>query len=352
MYWVLNSRRYSQRPDTNCHLLSASIRWLTGIAEASLQIIPKPVLSFRINIRMGKMVRTRSLALFVLLAGLPLAGRPAAAVEMKPVTNSAFEHYIALTEDRMAADDKKDNFLVIDKLSPDARQKAYAELRQGKLFVEQVHVKDDGRSVPIPEGLTHDWVGIVFIPGANLVETLALLQDADHYQDIYQPAVRRSHLVSWGENQLKISEQFYHKTIVTIAVNTDFDAHYKFMDQEHLVCWAHSTRAAEVEHVGQSDERELAPGDGHGYLWRMNTYWHIEQKDGGVYLQVETIALTRNVPVALEWVVAPLVKSIPRGTMTGFLTTTRTTITKKHTEKSATAAPSNADSRVASASHQ
>ncbi len=268
-----------------------------------------------------------------LILGVAVWGQLSFASELKPATNTAFEHYIAVTEDRIAAEDRKQHFLLIDALPADARQKAYADLQQGKLYIEQTHAKDDGRAVAIPDGLTHDWIGIVFIPGANLVETLSLLQDADHYQDIFQPAVRRSHLISWGENELKLSEQFYHKTIVTIAVNTDFDAHYKFLDSNHLVCWAHSTRTAEVDHVGQADERELAPGDGHGYLWRMNTYWHIEQKDGGVYLQVETVALTRTVPVALEWVVAPLVKSIPRGTMAGFLNTTRTTITKKHAEK-------------------
>ena len=278
----------------------------------------------------------------VFIAGSMLTN-PAFAGEMKPATNAAFERYIVVTEDRIAAQDRKGYFLVIDGFSPDARQKAYNDLQQGKLLIEQYHAKDDGRSIPIPDGLTHDWVGIVFIPGANLMETLALLQDADHYKDIYQPAVRESHLVSWGENQLKISEQFYHKTIVTIAVNTDFDAHYKFIDSNHLVCWAHSTRAAEVDHVGQSDEHELPPNDGHGYLWRMNTYWHIEQKDGGVYLQVETIALTRSVPLGLEWVVAPLVKSIPHGTMAGFLNTTRTTITKRHAAKAGPSTQSSAN---------
>jgi hypothetical protein len=268
-----------------------------------------------------------------LVLGMLLWALPSFSTEMKPTTNTAFEHYIAVTESHMAVENGKGNFLVIDGLSPDARKKAYADLQKGNLFIERIRTQDDGHNVNVPDGLTHDWIGIVFIPGANLVETLALLQDADHYQDIFQPAVRRSHLVSWGENQMKISEQFYHKTVVTIAVNTDFDAHYKFLDPDHLVCWAHSTRTAEVERVGQPDEHELPAGDGHGYLWRMNTYWHIEQKDGGVYLQVETIALTRTVPVVLEWVVAPLVKSIPRGTMQGFLTTTRTTITKKHAEK-------------------
>ena len=264
---------------------------------------------------------------------------PLSATELKPATVTAYDHYIALTESRMTADERKGNFLVIHALSGDSRKKAYADLHKGNLFIDRIHTTDDGRNIAIPDGLTHHWIGIVFIPGVNLVQTLSFLQDADHYQDIFQPAVRRSHLISWGENEMKISEQFYHKTIVTIAVNVQFDAHYTFVDSNHLVCRAHSTRAAEVEHVGQNDEHELPVGNDHGYLWRMNTYWHIEQKDGGVYLQVETIALTRPVPVALEWVVAPLVKSIPRGTMSTFLATTRSQVTTRQANN--TTAPGN-----------
>jgi len=261
-----------------------------------------------------------------LVCVLSVWARPLSATELKPATVAAYDRYVALTEDRITVDERKDRFLVLDGLPAESRKKAYSDLQKGKLFIQQTRITDDGRNVAIPDGLTHHWIGVVFIPNANLVDTLAFLQDADHYQDIFQPAVRRSHLISWGENELKLSEQFYHKTIVTIAVNADFDAHYSFIDSNHLVCRAHSTRVAEVEHVGQKDERELPVGNDHGYLWRMNTYWHIEQKDGGVYLQVETIALTRTVPVALEWIVVPLTKSIPRGTMSSFLATTRTEI--------------------------
>jgi len=270
----------------------------------------------------------RALSLGLILI-LNLGVSPSFATQMKPNTASAFEHYIAVTEDHMSAEEGKGHFLIIDGLSPDARKKAYSELQQGKLYIQQGRAKDDGHNIPVPDGMAHDWIGIVFIPGANLVETLAFLQDADHYQEIFKPAVRQSHLVSWGENEMKLSEQFYHKTIVTVAVNTEFDAHYTFLDSNHLICRAHSTRTAEVEHVGQPDEREMAPGSEHGYLWRMNTYWHIAQQDDGVYLQVQTVALTRNVPAALEWVVMPLVKSIPRATLTTFLNNTRTTITTR-----------------------
>ena len=38
------------------------------------------------------------------------------------------------------------------------------------------------------------------------------------------------------------------------------------------------------------------------------------------------MSLTRSVPVAFEWIVAPFLKSIPRGTMSTFLSTTRTKV--------------------------
>ena len=268
-------------------------------------------------------------ARFWIIMALAACTIPATATELKSPTVEAYEHYVALTEARMTADEHNGRFLSIDGFPADAKQKAYADLQKGELYIERTRTTDDGHNIRVPDGLIHHWQGVVFIPGATLVDTLGFLQDADHYEEIFKPAVRRSHLISWGENEMKISEQFYHKTVVTVTVNTDFDAHYTFLDPNHLVCRAHSTRVAEVEHVGQDDEHELPVGNDHGYLWRMNTYWHIEQKDGGVYLEVETIALTRNVPMAVQWIVAPLIKSIPRGSMSTFLTTTRTTVTSR-----------------------
>jgi hypothetical protein len=40
-----------------------------------------------------------------------------------------------------------------------------------------------------------------------------------------------------------------------------------------------------------------------------------EEKDGGVYVQVESIGLSRAVPAIIGWLVNPLLRSIPRGTL-------------------------------------
>jgi hypothetical protein len=63
-------------------------------------------------------------------------------------------------------------------------------------------------------------------------------------------------------------------------------------------------------------------------MWRFNTYWRVEEKDGGVYVQNESVALSRTVPAILAWLVNPLVKSIPRNIVLHLLADTRTAVLK------------------------
>ena len=71
-----------------------------------------------------------------------------------------------------------------------------------------------------------------------------------------------------------------------------------------------STRIVEVANPGKASQHELPAGNDHGYVWRLNTYWRVEEKDGGVYVQNESVALTRSVPLLFAWLVNPLIKSI------------------------------------------
>src|SRR6266446_5287728 len=85
----------------------------------------------------------------------------------------------------------------------------------------------------------------------------------------------------------------------------------------------------ELQNPDRSDEREKPIGKDRGFLWRLNSYWRFQEKDGGVYLQLESLALSRSVPVLFAWVVNPLLKSIPREYLSRLLTSTRVSLTKK-----------------------
>ena len=91
----------------------------------------------------------------------------------------------------------------------------------------------------------------------------------------------------------------------------------------------HSTRIAEVENPDTPTERELPVGHDGGYLWRLNTYWRLLQRDRGVYLQCESISLTRGIPLGLGWAVGPFVSSLPRESLTFTLETTRNRLARR-----------------------
>jgi hypothetical protein len=80
---------------------------------------------------------------------------------------------------------------------------------------------------------------------------------------------------------------------------------------------------AEVEDAGTPRERELPPGKGHGFMWRLNTYWRFLERDGGAYVQCESITLSRDVPFGLGWIIKPFVTEIPMESLAFTLQRTR-----------------------------
>jgi hypothetical protein len=85
-----------------------------------------------------------------------------------------------------------------------------------------------------------------------------------------------------------------------------------------------ATKIAEVSRPATSAERELAPGEDRGFLWRLNAYWRYEAVPGGVIAECESLTLSRDVPFFLEYLVGPLVESTARESMERTLTALRT----------------------------
>jgi hypothetical protein len=92
-----------------------------------------------------------------------------------------------------------------------------------------------------------------------------------------------------------------------------------------------STRVADVEDFGKPEERELAPADSRGYLWQLCTWWHIEEKSGGTYIQVEAIELSRTVPFMFAWIVNPVIRDVPKTFLSHLLAATRKAVLAKNT---------------------
>jgi hypothetical protein len=248
---------------------------------------------------------------------------PAPAAELKPETVAAFDQYVRVAEAQMKEDAQDGRFLIVDRLPEAARQRAYEHLQEGEIYIAEIRIREDDRSIHIPSGRVHHWAAAIFIPGATLPETLAVLEDYNQHQDIYKPDVRRSRLLEQHGNESKIYLQLFNKSRITAVLNANFDVTDTQFGSTQYEIVSRSTRIAEVADPDQPDEHELPVGHDDGFMWRLNSYWRVEAKDGGVYVQNESIALSRGVPPILAWFVNPLIKSIPRNVLFHLLTDTR-----------------------------
>ena len=204
------------------------------------------------------------------------------------------------------------HFLYFDRFPDPRQQEIDAQLRRGEFYLEQLHTLDDGHKISVPNGIIHHWIGIAFLPGATLAQTKSVLQDYAHEKDIYFPDVRQSRLLSQNGHDSEVFLQFYSKTIITAVFNVNFSTQASDVSPAQTQIRSCSTRIADVDNFGKPDEHELSPTDSHGYMWRMCTWWHIEEKNGGTYIQVEAIELSRTVPFAFAWIVNPIIRNVPK----------------------------------------
>jgi hypothetical protein len=284
---------------------------------------------FRRQVRQWSDTSVATIVSAILLAGsVSLAqsapsGDPAPA-KLHAETVAAFDRYMQLTEERNEAELKRGSALLwIDSLAEAQRTDAYAALKRGEVQIHQLSSLDKGNPIACPGGMIHHWVGVVFIPGAKLDDVLGVLEDYDHQSTIYSPDVERSKIESHDGDHFRVFLRFRRHKVITVVLDTEHDIRYFHDAPGHAHSRSSAVRIAEVENPGKSDEHEKQPGDDGGFLWRMETWWRMEERDGGVYVQSEAASLTRDIPTGLGWLVGPFVTSIPKETLVFTLEATR-----------------------------
>jgi hypothetical protein len=259
----------------------------------------------------GKRVHATAVAVALSVATL-------GAAELKEATVKAFKTYVAAAEARPAKP-----FLWLDTRPAAERQRLLGDLRNGELVIERLRARPGGRDLDVPDGMIHHWLGAVFIPNATAAEAVTLLQDYNRHASVYAPTVARSRLLSHHGDEFTFSLRFVMTKVITVVVDGEHHARFAWLGPGRARSWIRSTRLAEVTDAGTSREREEPVGTGGGYLWALNSYWRFEERDGGVYLECESISLTRDIPFGLGWIVGPFVTSLPRESLEFTLTTTR-----------------------------
>lgn len=155
--------------------------------------------------------------------------------------------------------------------------------------------------------MIHHWVGLVFIPKASVKEAVALMQDYNHHGKYFAPAIARSKLLEHDGNRFKVALRFHAKKIITVTMDTENEAELFPLSPDRAHSRIRSTRMMEIADAGTPQEKAKPAGEENGFMWNLNTYWRFLERDGGTYIQCESLTLTRNVPFALAWIIRPVV---------------------------------------------
>ena len=180
-------------------------------------------------------------------------------------------------------------------------------MRGGDVVVEQVAPVGG-----LPGALLHHWRGTGFVAGGKAADFERLLKDFKAYPKDFAPQVLEAKVLGQDGDRLRGWMRVRQKHVITVVMDTTYDIAFGQLDGSHGYSISESTRVDEIDGAGTSVERRLSAKEEHGFLWRLNTYWSYEERDGGLYLQIEAVSLTRAIPTGLGWAIRPYVESIPR----------------------------------------
>ena len=252
--------------------------------------------------------------LIVLCLGQPVQAQ--GITKLSPETVAEFDAYIKdgerVLQKRL---DGEDAFLYADEV-PERE----ISLRRGEILIGTLPGTPE-----ITGGLLHVWEGSMFVPEATGPEVLAVLQDYDRHQEWYPEAVE-SKLLSQDGDVYRGYLKLRRKKVITVVLSTEHEVHYSQVSDGRWHGRSYSTKIAEVENPDTPKEKELPVGEDHGFLWRLYSYWQIEEDEEGVFVECISVSLSRQIPFGLGWIVKPFVTSLPRESLEGMLQATRVAI--------------------------
>jgi hypothetical protein len=245
---------------------------------------------------------------FLLAGGLWfLIGLPYATAEPSTEATAAFTAYVHALESKLAKQHQS-----VESFLPSLSGQGQKQLQQGGLIIDPV--TPEGGST-LPGALLHDWRGTAFAAGAKGADFERLMKDVSAYPQRFSPQILAARILTQQGDHLQISMRVRQHHVITVVLDSTYDIDFGRLDQQHGYSNSHSLSISEIASPGASDEHALGPHEEHGFLWRLNTYWTYEEKDGGLYMQIESVSLTRAIPTGLKWVVQPFVEKVPRDSL-------------------------------------
>jgi hypothetical protein len=264
--------------------------------------------------------KIRFIAILILLPVPPSIS----AATLAPETKAAWDDYIQAAFAAMQARLQPGaHFLWLDD-DPDRAEQVRTDVRSKGPYIAPI-----SKQIPkkVPHGLIHDWLGVGFVPNAKIEDILSVVRDYDHYKDMYHPGVIDS--MSRGSDGTKdlFFMRLANKSVVAkTALDAECEVSYIRVDDQHWYGTSNTTRIVELDKFGTPEQRTLPEDQGTGLIWRLSSITRLEERDGGVYAELEAIALSRDIPAAFRVFVTPIVRRVSRDSLATSLHQTKVAI--------------------------
>ena len=263
----------------------------------------------------------RAIAWATMAVTLALRGHADAATLM-PHTLKAWAAYVAVTEARIGRELAAPAGFLVSDFSREAGAVRGA-IRSGHVPVAKLDTRDaNGKTISVPDGSIAHWRGAVLVRGVSLDTLLHRVQhppeQGPHPQDVLALRVVERH-----PDRLTLAIRMTRSAVVTATYDTQHAIVYRRLGPARASSRSVSTRIVEVDNAGTQAERTLPEGEDRGFLWRMNSYWRYEQVADGVIVELESLTLSRGIPMGLGLIVEPTVDRIAGESMVRTLESVR-----------------------------
>ncbi len=129
----------------------------------------------------------------------------------------------------------------------------------------------------VPDGFIHHWIGAELIPNATVGNVERVLEDYDHYAQIYSPDLKLAAAKKTGPRSYDvrlITERL--EGLLHFAFDMHSRVEYRQAADDSLIeSRSYLIRESDSGHAPYTD---LMPeGSDHGILWRLNSYWRLRQ---------------------------------------------------------------------------
>ncbi len=270
----------------------------------------------------------------LLAAAMAVSTPQAWGATLEPHMLTAWNAYVAAAEARIRQELAAPTGFLASDFSPDAAD-VRARVLSGDIVIAPLGVDGvDGASIGVPSATVSHWRGAVFLPGVTLETLLRRVQNpaehGPHQQDVL--ALR---VLAREPDRLRLFIKMARTKVVTVTYNTEHEIVYRRHGQTRVSSRSVATKIAELEAAGTASEREKASGQDRGFMWRLHSYWRYEQVANGVIVELESLTLSRGVPLGLGVIVNPIIERIARESMDRTLDNVRHTYTRPQVQRAA-----------------